>query len=353
MGSIQKLLAKLYNGNNRLTLLDQRYLPRWVVVVLDVLLCTLSLALVYYIYLGTPVFFSGAISVPTQALLLIGVNLFYFFLFKTYSGIIRHSTFTDIVKLALSSSATGISLMVFTFAYGYFTGNMVYPLPTLLLYMLLSFTALLLFRVLVKETYQFIKKGTKGVIKKRVAIVGADDQTISIGKALITESDLPFKLVGFLTKTFSSKRYKVLGKPVIPIQDNFEGAIKNLDLEGILMVSGSLAAKEKNEIAEHCLKAGIEIYHVPIMEKWNSTKDIKTQIKPIQIEDLLQRSPIKTDTTTIGENLRDKTILITGGAGSIGSEIVRQICKFGPKLLVVLDQAETPLHQMDMQLKET
>ncbi|WP_151674603.1 polysaccharide biosynthesis protein [Patiriisocius marinus] len=346
-------LKQLYSGNNRLNILDQRYLPRWIVVVIDLLICACSLSMVYLLLLGTPVFFSDYVSIPTQAILLLIVNLLYFFIFKTYSGIIRHSTFNDILKLALAVLSSYITLVLFNVIYNSITGHKVYSYAVLLLYLLISFVLLLFFRIVVKESYFFLKKGMKGILKKRVAIVGANDQTISIGRALTQESSLPYKLVGFLTEKFDSKRYKLLGKPVIPINDNFTEMLIKYDIQGVLLVSEALEVKDKNRIVEVCLDNNIEILNVPILEKWNQKSDIHSQIKPIQIEDLLERDPIAIETDTISKDLIGKTILVTGGAGSIGSEIVRQIANFNPKLVVILDQAESALHELELYLNVT
>jgi FlaA1/EpsC-like NDP-sugar epimerase len=211
---------------------------------------------------------------------------------------------------------------------------------------------LLLFRVAVKEIYQLIKKGAKGILKKRVAIIGSDDQTVALAKALTTESNLPFKLVGFLTESFVSNKFKLLGKPVIPINNNLAEIINNYDIEGVILISESISVKEKKSIVDECLENNIEVFNVPFLEQWNSKSDIRSQIKPIQIEDLLERDSIAIEDKAIKEDLENKVILVTGGAGSIGSEIVKQIASYTPKLLVVLDQAESALHELELDLIE-
>ena len=348
----QKLLNKFYKGDNRLNLLDQRYLPRWIVILIDVILCVISLLLVYFILLGTPIKFSNYFSVLEQGGVILVVNIIFFYGFKTYSGIIRHSTFIDILKLAFASFTTATSILLFNVIYSISTGNKIFLTTSVLLYMLISFSIMLLFRIAVKETYQYIKDFGAGISRKRVAIAGVDDHTISLAKALTTESNLPFKLVGFLTENLVSKKYKILGKPVIPVKTNFSEVIERLNIEGILMMSESLSSKEKNKIVEQCLTNNIKIYNVPLLEQWDKKEDIKNQIKPIQIEDLLERDQITIESETIKSSLDGKTVLVTGGAGSIGSEIVRQIAGFNPKQVVILDQAESALHELELYLLE-
>lgn len=221
-----------------------------------------------------------------------------------------------------------------------------------MLLLLISFTFMLFFRIVVKEVYQLLKNTATNSFKKHVAIVGVDDHTISLAKALTTESNLPFRLVGFITENFDSKRYKILGKPVIPLKDNLAEIVEKYEIEGVLIISESLTGKEKNQIVEACLAQNVEIFNVPLLETWNRKEDIKNQIKPIQIEDLLERDPIAIENDSIAKDLEGKRILVTGGAGSIGSEIVRQIAEFNPKLIVILDQAESALHELEIYLDQ-
>ncbi len=340
----------LYSGDNSLKLLDQKYLPRWIVFLLDSLLGIVSLLLVYFILKDTPLRFPSVISLSFQALIVLIVTIICFLFFKTYSGIIRHSTFADIIKLISSIFSATLILIIFNYSYDYLYGDRIFMTTSLLLFMLISFTGLLLFRIVVKESYQFLKNATSGNFAKKVIIIGVDDHSISLGKALTTESNSPFQLVGFVNTNLNSKKYKILGKYVIPVKNSFSETISELDVDGVLLISESFSGKDKNQIVEDCLLNNLEVYNVPLLETWQKKEDIKNKIKPIQIEDLLDRDPIIIDKELIKKDLEGKTILVTGGAGSIGSEIVKQVAEFNPKLLVILDQAESRLHDLEMYL---
>ncbi len=350
MSILKKYTKDFYSGDNNLKLLDQRYLPRWVVVMIDIGLTFLSLVIVYLILSGTPLTFYKTFSVYQQGGIVIAVNLIYFVVYKTYSGIIRHSTFTDILKLAFAAFSTAITLLLINFIFHFVQGERIFLTTSILLYMLLSFTILFLFRISVKESYQFIKNAAVGQVSKRVAIIGVDDHTISLGRALTTESNMPFKLVCFISVNRVAKKYHILGKPVIPISNNFSNTLKNLDIDGVLLISESFSGKERNEIVEACLTNEKEVFNVPLLEQWNKKEDIETKIKHIDIEDLLERDPIKIDDHLIQLDIENKVILVTGGAGSIGSEIVKQVAEYNPKLVVILDQAESALHGLEMYL---
>lgn len=306
---------------------------------------------------GTPLKPHTVWPTPLRGLFLISVNVIFFYSFKTYAGIIRHSTFTDIFKVASSSFLTALTTITFNYIYFIFTGQKIFLTTGILLYMFFSFTLMLFFRIAVKETYQYLKEITTGKLKKRVVILGMDDQTISLGKALTTESNLPYKLVGFITENQISKNLKILNKPVFSVSitntsNEFTELLAQHNLDGVLIVSESLNIKEKNQIVEACLANKVEIFNVPLVEHWNRKEDIQTQIKPIQIEDLLERTPILMDIELIKNDLHGKTILVTGGAGSIGSEIVKQLAAFSPKKIVILDNAESALHDMELYMNQ-
>lgn len=154
----QELINQLYDGDNKIKLLDQRYLPRWIVVLIDAFLAAASFFLVYLILSGTPIKFHKVLTIEEQGLFIVLVNVVFFFIFKTYSGIIRHSTFTDITKLAFSSFCTFLAMILFNVAFQSFTDKRIFLNTSLIVFMLLSFSLMLLFRIAVKETYQFLKK---------------------------------------------------------------------------------------------------------------------------------------------------------------------------------------------------
>ncbi len=349
MKSALDYFKNLYTGDNSLKLLDQKYLPRGIVLLLDVFLCFISLVLVYFILIDTPLKFPLIISLPLQALVILGTTIFYFLIFKPFSGIIRHSTFADILKLTISIFSASATIILFNYLLHFWLEKKVFLTTAIVLYMLLSFTSLLLFRIIVKESYQLLKNSASNAIAKKVVIIGVDDQSISLGKALTTESNLPFRLVGFVDKNLNPKKtHKILGKPIISVKKSFSETLSKLDIDGVLLITESFSGKVKNQIVEDCLSNNLEVYNVPLLETWNKKEDIKNKIKPIEIEDLLDREPIIIDKELLESDLRGKTILVTGGAGSIGSEIVKQVSEFDPMLLVILDQAESGLHELEM-----
>ncbi|MCF6307388.1 MAG: polysaccharide biosynthesis protein [Flavobacteriaceae bacterium] len=352
MRKINKLLSRFYKGDNHLKVLDNRYLPRWIVLVIDSMLIIVSMLIVYTILSGTPIKFYEKVSLLTQGAAVLFVNIISFYIFKTYAGIIRHSTITDIFKLAIASVSTASVVIFFNYSYFFFTGEKIFLTVAILLFMLTSFSIMMLFRITIKEIYQVLINQTAGRLKKRVMIYGSDSHSLNIGKTLISDDTTDFKLIGFLNEKFKTKGGKLYGKPLLTIKNNFSSIIEDYKINGIIIADKSYSIKEKNKIVELCLENNLEVFSVPSLEQVNTKEGMKLQIKPIEIEDLLERDPIQINNELIKHDLENKTILVTGGAGSIGSEIVRQLSCFKPKLLVILDQAESALHELELVLKE-
>jgi FlaA1/EpsC-like NDP-sugar epimerase len=325
---------------------------------LDVLICLASFVLAYLILDGTPLKFQNVWPTPLRALFILGINVFFFYIFRTYAGIVRHSTFTDVFRVAAASFFTAITVVTYNTTYYFFQGEKIFLTTAVILYMFFSFTLMLFLRIAVKEAYQYIRRMNTAKIKKRVLIVGMDNQTINLGRALTSESDQAFQLIGFVSDDNSTKRLNVLGKPVFLTSikkdsKEFSSLLEKHRIDGVLMVRDSLSVAETNEIVEACLANKIQVFNMPSVENWNQKQDLQTQIKHIEIEDLLDRYPIEIDSAIIKNDLEDKTILVTGGAGSIGSEIVRQLALFNPRKIVVLDNAESALYEMELYLETT
>ena len=354
----KSLFEQLKMRTRTIGLLNRRYLPRWAVLMLDITICLISVGFTYLILEGTPLKFQTVWPLSLRTLFVLGTNAIFFYVFRTYSGIVRHSTFTDIFRVAAASFLTGITVVLFNTVYYLFEGEKIFLTTAVLLYMFFSFTLMLFLRIAVKEAYQYIRRMNIGKIKKRVLIVGMDNQTINLGRALTSESDQAFQLVGFITEDYTNKRLNVLGKPVFLTsitKDSIEFAflLEKHRIDGVLMVRDSLSVAETNEIVEACLANKIQVFNMPSVENWNQKQNLQTQIKHIEIEDLLDRYPIEIDSAIIKNDLEDKTILVTGGAGSIGSEIIRQLALFNPRQIVVLDNAESPLYEMELYLENT
>ena len=338
------------SGDNYLRISSLRYLPRWMVFFIDVCILFISLGIAFYI-LNKITVLPKFLPIEWKYIVIIGTNIIFMYAFKTFAGIIRHSTFIDIQKIFWSSFTTVVSLLVLKYSTFSLIKVKLFYTPLLLLYFVISFTALLVFRLAVKQAFYFIKHVKASTQKKRIMILGISDHSVAIAGAILDNDNLPYELVGFLTKRNDSKYAKILGLKILT-QDKFLNKTKEqLGLEGVLLLKERLTKDELDEWVNILLDKDLEILQVPMVEEF-SNKKIEASIINLQIEDLLDREPISIQNEEVMRRHFEKAVLVTGGAGSIGSEIVRQVAQFKPSLIVVLDQAETPLHEIQLEMEE-
>ena len=341
---------KMTSGDNFLRISSLRYLPRWMVFLIDVCILFISLGIAFYI-LNRITVLPKFLPIEWKYIIIIGTNILFMYLFKTFAGIIRHSTFIDIQKIFWSSFITVGCLLVLKYATFWLAKIKLFYTPLLLLYFVISFTALLVFRLAVKQAFYFVKHVKASTQKKRIMILGISDHSVAMAGAILDNDNLPYELVGFLTKRNDSKYAKILGLKILT-QDKFINKTKEqLGLEGVLLLKERLTKEELDEWVNILLDKDLEILQAPVVEKF-SNKKIEASIRNLQIEDLLDREPISIQNEEVMKRHFEKAVLVTGGAGSIGSEIVRQVAQFKPSLIVVLDQAETPLHEIQLEMEE-
>lgn len=351
MKKIQGLLKKIYVGDNVVNLTEIRYLPRWIILFIDVVILLVSIVMSYGILFTLGVSPYNTLNLFSKYLLIIGVNVFFMFLFKTYSGIIRHSTFIDLFKLLAASFCSAVVLELINFIASIAADVKVVRTPVLIVYFAVSFTMLFVFRLVVKEVFQLAREFKRSASKKRILVLGIDDQSVAIARVILDNTHLPYHLVGFLTSRQDSSRVRLLGKPILT-KDKIENYTKEeLNIDGVLVIKEMMSRQEMNEWVNLFLSKDILVYKAPSVQKLREN-DLGNTIKNLQIEDLLNRRPIKIESEEVKRRHHGKNILITGGAGSIGSEIVRQVAHFDPALVVVLDQAETPLYEIEHEIKK-
>ncbi|KPH13688.1 nucleoside-diphosphate sugar epimerase/dehydratase [Chryseobacterium sp. ERMR1:04] len=346
------LRNKIFGGDNVVNLSDVRYLPRWIILVIDIIILVISLFLSTYIIEKISVKeFIYHDNESIVFLSIIGVNVIFMYVFKTYAGIIRHSTFIDLFKLLISCFCTMFVVGVINIVYFWTTGEKFILTPYLILYFIISFMGLFLFRLYVKEFFHIVREYRRSALKKRILVLGIDEQSIAIARAILDNPSLPYQVVGFLTQRTDSKRASLLGKPIFEKKKIEENSKEDLIIDGVIIVKEMMSKDEMNSWVNLFLEKDLNIFKAPSVQKLRDN-DLGVSIKNLQIEDLLNRRPIKIENEEVKSRHYDKNVLVTGGAGSIGSEIVRQVAQFNPSLIVVLDQAETPLYDIELEMKE-
>lgn len=331
------------------------YLPRWIIFMIDVCIVVVANIITFTIVSSLTELQPNyrTMNMPVRYGLIIAVNAAFFLFYRTYSGIIRHSTFLDGVKLLVSASSSFVALLTINYIWEFYVGQRLYLSTALFISYVISFLLLFLFRIMVKyvfEKYMHIEDRKKLL---GAVIYGADANAISVANALNTEVPGRFRLLGFIDKFNQTKTSKsILNLPILNQNRSLHVILRAMKADALIIAEKGMTKEETIALVEECLEYNFKVYTVPLISDWEDQQQISKQLKSFQIEDLLERKPIVLDTKSISAQLHGKTILITGAAGSIGSEITRQVLNFGPSRLITLDQAETPLHNLTLEIAD-
>jgi FlaA1/EpsC-like NDP-sugar epimerase len=337
--------------NLRFNIHNLSYLPRWIIVLIDFSVIFLAFSCTYMIFDGTGLQYILTKHNSIFITFLFGVNIFFFWLFRTYAGIIRHSSYIDAIKLLFSQTAVLVFFLFFNYLFEVYFKEKAFLNTALFINIVLSFCGLFLYRVVVKQTFElyFIEKNDNKLIK--TLIYGTDANAISIANALKFETPSRFKILGFVDRNNQNASKRMLDLPILVLRKKLPSLMRSIGAEAVVIADKSLSKEEQLVIIDQCIEFNFKVYTIPTISDWEDQKEISQKVKNIQIEDLLERDPIVLDNISISKQLKGQTILITGAAGSIGSEIVRQVLSFEPKKVIILDQAETPLHHISLEVE--
>jgi FlaA1/EpsC-like NDP-sugar epimerase len=286
----------------------------------------------------------------SEFIIILFAHAIFFFTFKTYSGIIRYSTFIDGLKLLYATFSALIFLVVFNYAFNFFVGNKVFLFPYLIINFIVTFSILFLFRIFIKFIFENLTIINKRSDLMNAVVYGSDANSIAIVNALRSETPARFSIVGFIDKRNLGISNRILNIPILNSRKKIPVVLRSINAEALIIADNSLSKEEKFILVEECLEYNIKVFTAPTISNFENEKEISKKVINFKIQDLLERNSIVLDQKPISKQLNNKTILITGAAGSIGSEIVRQVIHFNPKKIIILDQSETPLHYLKEEL---
>ena len=328
----------------------QSYTPRWIVFLIDLFICGISISSAFLLRFNfniPPEHYSGLSFVIPYVLF---VRSLTFLVFKTYAGIIRYSGAKDTERIFIVSiSGTVLFIIINAINYYLVNGTFIIPFSIVIIDFLLTVFLMASFRLATKIIYQELYNPSKE--KTDVIIYGAEQFGVITKRTLDRDAESKHKVLAFIDTKASNLGKKLEGVTIYHPDDLTYLLDKNR-IEKLIIAKEEIEPEEKQEIIERCLHYDIKVLSVPDINTWINGELSFNQIKEIKIEDLLERPPIVLDINKIKKKLLNKTILVTGAAGSIGSEIVRQLINFNPKRVVLFDQAESPLYDMELDLQE-
>ena len=327
---------------------SKKALPYWCILLIDCASVYLSGLIVFYIQHGGLTLAQRFWPLTLGLLLCLGVYMVSFILFHTFKGVIRYSSFVDLHRVVYSTLAAtvGVCLLHQVQVHAGLTDFILIPrFDSAFLVFVLSTCLLCGTRVLVKSLHDTYR-GNDTI--KRVFVYGSMEGGIALAKSIRAEVPARFKLCGFVSDKQNTGGMWLLGEKVYEDNDNLLDIIKEKQIS-VILVSPLTTEKftKRTSLIDGLVNAGVKIMMMPPAEEWDGKSDLShRQLHEVDIEELLPREKIEVDMDAIGNMLRGKRILITGAAGSIGSEMSRQVAKFNPSELVLVDQAETPMHDV-------
>ena len=328
---------------------SKKSLPYWGIILLDCCLILFSGLLVYALNNGVLSTLDILGHLLVTLLVCLIPYLVGFRLFHTYSGIIRYSSFVDLQKVEFAVLFGLICVVVFQ-ALTDFSPYLVYIRKRdLILSALLAMSLMWMMRVFVKFFYVSTFRVAKA---ERAFIYGVKQGGVSLAKSIQNQDPARFVLAGFISDMAEIGNRYLMGVKVYPNNEDLIGVMRRQQADVLLVSPLKVEAIRNNqEMVDRLIKANIKIYMTPAAQEWDGRSDLShTQLREVNIEDLLPRDKIEIDLEAVRKQLTGKRILITGAAGSIGSEIVRQVAQFAPERMVLIDQAETPLHDVRLMM---
>ena len=341
-----KVIEKLWNWY-----LSANALPYWVILAIDILICYFSGIFVFWLYYHGAVAFGNIALLSKTIFVYMIFNLIGFRIFHTYSGIIRYSSFVDLqrVGLAMLSSLIVAEAMHYVIYYWDLDFKRLQGRQIAAMY-LVATIGMMLFRIVVKSLYEVLFNTGGGM---RTLIYGVKDGGIGLAKSIRSSKPNKFTLKGFIAHDSTFKGRILMGEKVYIVDDDLAETIRELKIKAVLVSPlQNEHFRDDQELQDVLLSQGVQIFMSEGEKEWSQDDDYSNvQLKEISIEDLLPRDQIRVDMDSIGALLRGKKIMITGSAGSIGSEMVRQIAIYNPAELILIDQAETPQHNIRLMMQ--
>jgi len=326
-----------------------KHTPRWVVFLIDLTICLFSIIFSFYVRFEFSLSEEYKILLKSVIPLILFIRAVHFISFRTYAGLIRYTSTKDAERIFIVTSVSTLVLFAINFI-NYFSNNkFIIPNSILLIDYFLTIILMVGSRLFYKAVYYTIRN--TDLNGEKILIVGVEQFAAAVKRAIDRESLSGIQIVGFIDPYNQQEGNKIENIEIYNI-NRIEYLIQKYDVSKVILASKNLDPNRKNRIIEKCLSLNVNVQTIPDANTWiNGELNVK-QIKNIKIEDLLERPPIVLDKKRIQDYIKGKVVLVTGAAGSIGSEMVRQITRFHPKKVILFDIAETPLYDLELELKE-
>ncbi len=322
--------------------------PKWIIFSIDVFIFLFALAVSYLLRFNFEIPNGERESFIHAYITVISVRLVISYLFKTYSGVIRHTNIQDLQRLYLATTAGTALIVILNVGSYIITKSYILPFSVIIIEYVLTFFLVASFRTVIKMIFQEITATSSEKI--RVVIYGAGHNGLTTKQALDRVTEKKYLIIGFIDANPSKQGKKLEGVKIFAEEELEKVFIENQPSTLIIAVQ-NLPKDKKSQIIDLALQYNVKAQIIPPVTDWINGELSSKQIKPVKIEELLGRKPIVLNQDKIKNQLGGKVVLVTGAAGSIGSGLVDQIAKYFPSKIIMLDQAETPLYDLELRMK--
>jgi FlaA1/EpsC-like NDP-sugar epimerase len=323
--------------------------PRWLIFSIDLAFCALALMFSYFLRFNFDASHININELSRNTLIFLGINSIVFYNVKTYAGIVRYTSAQDSFRILFSISVSNAFFVLCNLFLLSFNKPVLIPNVVIVVTGLSSFVLLITYRVLIKYFFMYIKN--MSLDKRRVVIYGAGETGVATKRQLDSNPSVNMSVVAFVDDD-PRKKGKVVDSVKIFHTDDLQRIIELENIDDLILSTHRISTERKNKAVDLCLDHNVKVLNVPPLKNWVNGSFKATQIKNIKIEDLLERETIKIEENIIREQVKGKRVLVTGAAGSIGSEIVRQLMKFQPQMIILNDMAESALHELQLELQD-
>lgn len=331
---------------------SDRFLSKWIILLYDVVAVGVSFVFAYFIRHNFLYQDINPKMLEMQTILVVSIYSIFFLVTHSFSGIIRHTSWNDTYRIF---RAAGLAFLVvfLTTLYVQTTGRakiLAIPYSIVVMHFLLSMFVLLVTRIIIKSIFRKYLKTHEGK-KVHVLIYGAGSAGILTRDALLKDTLIAYDIVAFVDDNPTKNKKRLFDIPVLPNHIALSSKyVEKHDIKQLIIAIAQVDIKWKQEIIEKALQLNVQVKSVPPIENWINGELQSKQVRQIRIEELLQREPIRLDNHNIKSELQGKRVLVTGAAGSIGSEIVRQVLNYNPQQVILLDQAESAMYDFQFEL---
>ncbi len=325
-------------------------IPRWSILIIDLLISAFSLTLAFFLrfnFANIPE--ADLKNLPMAYFATLSIRFITFFVSKTYKGVVRYTGSKDAMRILFVIILGSALLILFDIITRFTIGIFYIPLSVIIIDALVTMFIMICSRLAVKAIYFESRNPEKQ--RSSILIYGAGESGLITKRILDRDVAVKYKVIGFIDDDQKKKGRSLEGTFIFPTE-KLDELVKENEIDSLIISILNISPTRKKEIIEQCINLNIKVLTVPPVSKWINGELSFNQLKSVNIDSLLEREPIKLDIELIKNQIQNKRILITGAAGSIGSELARQILPFQPSRLFLLDQAESPLHDLELELTD-